>query len=208
MSDGVDSGLYNQWVAPTFSSDNNSSTAINKIPKKLPTAAEIENIYNQAYEEGKKKGYDDGLKKVNSETQGYKNVIKNIINAFDDPYKNLSDDVIYNIKKLSLLIAGQIIRREISIDDSNIVATVQKSINLIKHIDSKITIRINPLDISIVKKIFSMEASGNINLEEDPSISRGGCKIESKSSCIDATIEEQLKIITLELIGGSRRSDS
>ena len=198
---------YDEWILPDISVDYGVVKPKQTSRSRLPTAEEIQNVYKQSYDEGFNKGYEDGKKSSQGKVEEYNALFSNIINILDEPLSRISEQVIDNIKELSLVIAGQIIRRELTVDPNNIVATIQRSIDLLNNVSYRIEIYLNPGDISVAQELLSINSSKNIILTEDPSITRGGCRVKSESSTIDATIEEQLKIISYDLLGGSRSDD-
>lgn len=207
MSDTPEIDRYNEWVSPDFSAQDIAAKGKRTGLNKLPTADDIQNIYAQSQEEGFNKGYAEGLGKATKEISESKLLINNIVSHLEEPFSKLSDEVIDKLKEISITIARQIIRREISVDPNNVIAAVKKSMDLLSEGGSEYTIYLNSLDVPIVNEILLNNSSNNITLKEDPSITRGGCKIISGSSTVDATIEEQIRIITSNLIGGSRDSD-
>lgn len=206
MSNDLDIQLFDKWIAPNFSTNNAANIGNKKTS--LPTAADVENTFKNAYDEGFSQGYEDGLKKYEGDMLEKKGLVLNILNSLKSPYNKLSNDVINNLKKMSLLIAKQIIRREINVDDRNIISIVQRSIDLMSNVESRLTIRANPLDVDVITELLVINEDSNIRITDDPSITRGGCIVDSKTSCVDATIEEQINIIALDVFGGSRSSDS
>ncbi|RMG30702.1 MAG: flagellar assembly protein FliH, partial [Gammaproteobacteria bacterium] len=44
-------------------------------------------------------------------------------------------------------------------------------------------------------------------LVEDPTLSRGGCRVETESSRIDATVEQRLHAVLARFLGGERQGD-
>lgn len=193
------------WVFPDFSEQD--SAIIKKAGKQsLPTAEDIENIYNEARKEGYENGYKEGLEKGKNETESALASLEQFMQVLQEPYRQISDDVIDTIKHIAVVIAGQIIRREINMDDKNIIAAVKKSLSLIDDIEKPITIHVNPADISTVREYIS-GLEGNIKFFEDITITRGGCRIDAAKSIIDATIESQITEISAALIGGSRFDD-
>lgn len=208
MSNTADVDGYSDWPIPEFSSDkeNNTSSSLN-LRKGLPTAEELEGIYLQSQKEGFDKGYADGLEKAKGIIQERVNILNEITNVINDPYESIVEDVAVSIKKLSLIIAGHIVRRELTIDESHVMAAVKKSIDIFSGLTHTISLYLHPSDVDIVKELLSIRESSNIQIVEDITITRGGCKVETPGSTIDATIEGQLREISSEIIGGSRSDD-
>ena len=193
------------WIIPDFG-DIHNSTIKKSLGTGLPTAEDIENIYLQARKEGFAEGYAAGTEAARADIDSRINTMTGFVKILQEPYKQISDDVIDTIKHIAIIIAGQIIRREITSDENNIIAAIKKSLLLVDEIDRPMTIHLNPNDLSTAMEYLS-SVEGNVKFIEDVTISRGGCKIDTAMSIIDATIESQITEIAATLIGGSRFDD-
>ncbi|MCW8988234.1 MAG: FliH/SctL family protein, partial [Gammaproteobacteria bacterium] len=76
----------------------------------------------------------------------------------------------------------------------------------------KIILNIHPDDGDLIRTAFSLGDETEADelrwkVVEDPLITRGGCKISSENSRIDATVEGRLNRIINTLLGGERESD-
>ena len=103
------------------------------------------------------------------------------------------------IKPLALAIAEKIVSHEIKIN-KEVVLNVAKAA-LKKVVDTrKIKIRVASTDFQFLKDfkpelLDIQDKLENITLEEDSSITGGGCVIETNLGDVDARIEEQLKVV-------------
>lgn len=103
------------------------------------------------------------------------------------------------IKELVLAISEKIIRHSVAEQEETIVATIKGAIHLAVQSDA-FQIQLNPKDLEAVSSrkqeiIDTIRGLENIVLIPDTSIERGGCKIESSSCTIDASILSQIKVI-------------
>lgn len=205
MSDENGFSDCTDWVLPDFGGIQ--GTIIKKTTTQgLPTAEDIENIYQQARKEGFDEGYTAGNDAARVDIDNSIKAMTEFMQILQEPYKQISDNVIDTIKHIAILIASQIVRREITLDEKNIIVAIKKSLSLIDEIDKPMSIHVNPNDVSTVIDYLS-DMEGNIKFVEDVTISRGGCRIDTAMSIIDATIESQITEIATTLIGGSRIND-
>ncbi len=197
---------YNDWLIPEFDADSGNNKP--QIRKGLPTAEELEGIYSQAQKEGFEKGYLEGQSHGVHDLETKLHSLTELIDVMTQPYDNLSNDVIESIKQLAVIIASHIVRREISQDETTVIAAVKKSIELLKNVKHDVSLHLNPDDVEIVKGMLSVNELGKLELIADITIVRGGCRLESDISTIDATVESQLKELATEIMGGTRRDDN
>lgn len=102
--------------------------------------------------------------------------------------------------ELVIALAEKIIRHSVTEQDQTIVATVEEAIlGAVKS--SEFYIYLNPEDVSIIESrapelIATVNGLEHLIVKKDPTVERGGCKIESDNCTVDATIASQFEIIT------------
>lgn len=160
---------------------------------------ESENIKKSAFEEG----YRLGLEKSNSDIENFKQELTKFMSARKEVFEYIAPDIL----EISVNIAKTIIKKEIESDPQvliNIIVDVLKSIS--KN-ESKITIRVRPQSVQIIKDIipnitYEYGIESKINIIADPSIEEGGCVFQTNNGIVDASIDTQLEIIKKALIEG------
>ena len=108
--------------------------------------------------------------------------------------------------KLSMLVAKQLFRREIKIDPGHVIGVVHEAIQLLPVASRNITIHLHPEDASLVLEALS-RADGKRawSVVEDPLTSRGGCKVNTDNSHIDAQAETRLLAVINAITGDERQ---
>lgn len=162
------------------------------------------NLFNEKV----KSGYEEGLKKAESEILEIKECLHGLFNNLIKPLKDNDEKVIQELANLAILISKQIIRRELQTNSNQVVSVVKEAIKQLPLEKNRLIIHLNPRDISIIRKVFSEdEFAESYSLVEDPSIDLGGCKVASEDSIIDATIETQVAQIATSIMGSQRQGD-
>ncbi len=191
---------------------------------KILTVEEIEAMQDQAYleafEQGEKKGYEAGYEKGFAEgsSKGYAEnqqflqdqaeQFKLFISALAEPFKELDEQVEHELVKLAMGVARQIIRREIKIDPGQVIAAVREAISVLPVSSRKIILHLHPEDASLVRSALALdEMSQAWEIIEEPLISRGGCKIETETSRIDASVENRLAQVIANVLGDQRSQE-
>ena len=189
-------------------------------PMSVLTVEEIEAVQKQAYDEafaqgekaGFQQGYEAGLKK------GYEEKVHllhkqsaelvSLLEALNEPFKALDEEVEKELITLVIGIATQLIRREIKMDPGQVVAAVREAIKVLPLSSQKISLHLHPEDVELVRSVLSLdEMSPAWAVVEDPLITRGGCKVNTDVSHIDATVENRLAAVIAGLFGGEREQD-
>jgi len=159
-------------------------------------AAEIEKqAYERGFIEGEKAGKEVGEKTLEALLKQYAKRLEELNALRKEIFATSEREVL----RLALEIARKVIRREASVDEELILTLVKVALNRLAE-QAVMTVRVNPRDYqSIQRHQAAYPSSSSLNegvkLIEDPSISRGGCLIETESGVIDARIEEQLREI-------------
>lgn len=169
---------------------------------------EKKNIYEEAYieglEQGKKKGYAMGLVEIQTQAER----LMKIIEVLHEPLLQLDDQMEKELVALSISIARQIVRRELKIDPGQIVAVVREAVASLPVGSRNINLHLHPEDASLVRNALSLTGNDKTwRIVEDPIIPRGGCKVATDISQIDATIDTRIAAIAATILGGVRGHD-
>lgn len=192
---------YKRWELPIVNDPNGTTTA-----------KELQSIQKQAYDEGFELGQKQGFEKKKHELETNSETLCSIIELLSEPLKNLDDDVVNQLAELSMIVAKQVVRRELHTEQGEIVGIVREAMSALPASTRKIILNIHPDDGELVRNAFSLgqqDESDELRWKvvEDPMITRGGCKISSENSRVDATVEARLNRVISTLLGGERESD-
>jgi flagellar assembly protein FliH len=105
--------------------------------------------------------------------------------------------------RLAAAIAGRVVRRELTRQPDIPVALVAEALELVAG-KPDLRILLNPEDrracgAQIALLAADLAGVAETAVQEDPSIARGGCRIETRHGTIDQTLEAQLERIEREL---------
>ena len=159
-------------------------------------ASEIEKqAYERGFSEGEKAGKELGEKSLEALLKQYAKTLEELNNLRREIFAASEREVL----RLALEIARKVIRREVSVDEELILTLVKVALNRLAE-QTIMTVRVNPRDYQSIQRHHAAYPSTSsldegVKLVEDPSVSRGGCLIETESGIIDARIEEQLREI-------------
>ncbi|MCW9024466.1 MAG: flagellar assembly protein FliH [Gammaproteobacteria bacterium] len=201
---------FERWELPDVSSGSNSSR-----PGHL-TAAKLEEIEQQAYEEGLAKGYEEGLakglKEGETEIQAKSEQLQQLMESLVLPFQDLDDEVVEQTATLAIAISRQLIRRELHTEPDQVVGIVREGLTALPVSARRIRVYLHPEDAELVRKILSLHDENDDELQtwriiEEPLMSRGGCKINAENSTIDATVETRLQRVITTIMGGVRADD-
>ena len=206
---------YERWELPHVNEPAVSSMAtveeLESIQKQAYDEA-YDKAYHKAHDEGYAQGQKEGYQQKTEELDGQISSLKSIIEVLTEPLKEIDDDVVNQLAELSMVVAKQVVRRELHTEQGEIVGIVREAMTALPASTRKINLHIHPDDSELIRNAFSLGDNDDSDelrwkLTEDPIITRGGCKISSENSRIDATVEARLNRVISTLLGDERESD-
>ena len=149
-----------------------------------------------------KEGYRAGIEQAESDIIELRSKIADFISAKKEVFEYIAPDIL----EISVDIAQKIIKKEVTQNPQIILETILDVMNSISKEESRITVRLNPLQADLVRTelpeyISSMGVEAKINVVSDDSISEGGCIINTNNGIVDASLDTQLEIIKEALKG-------
>jgi len=103
-----------------------------------------------------------------------------------------------NIAALAVVVARQIVAREVSLDRELVANLVRRALTEFP-IDQSVRIRVNPLDLSVLTMNGATAETGSITGNRDaswladPRVSRGGCLVEGRDRIVDGRVDAALE---------------
>ena len=214
---------------------SNKKSAIHSNTKKQKATLTVEDIektqkqaFDEAFEKGKKEGFEKGFEegkkagfeagKLEGLENGYqenKHLLEqqsaefvSLMESLSEPFKTLDETIEKELVDLVIVIASQIIRREIKKDPGQIIAVIREAVNALPVASQQLTLQMHPEDAELVRSSLALdEISPPWKIDEDPLVTRGGCHVRTQTSIIDATVENRLTAIVATALGGEREED-
>lgn len=189
--------------------------SVNSPGEGAQSSPEIENKDSERMkieEDAYKKGFTDGIHagrlKILGEIENELKLLRVLIDGIERVRKEIYGNIEADVVEISLTIARKIIYEAAEKERQIAVDTVKEAIK--KASDREmLKIKINPVDYQMLNQkrtelIQCLDGIKSIIFEEDESIQRGGCLIETNQGDIDARIDSQIRVIE----GGIRSQKS
>jgi len=187
-----------------------SETSVQPPPPTPPPTPSIDLSKYVLIEEAEKKaqtlyqqGLQDGLLKAADDFESATNAFVSSCQQLDSIRETIISNSSTEFLNFTLLLAEKILRISIIEQDVTIVATIEEALQRAVK-SEEFTIFINPDDYDNISNksediIAGVTGLTNIVLKADPTIEKGGAKIESENCIIDATVSSQFQSIREEL---------
>jgi flagellar assembly protein FliH len=170
---------WQRWEAPNF----DSGTVFRSGGVALPTASQVEGIQRQARDEGYQAGYAEGLQRALQANQRF----AELISAFE---QQMDEQVASELLALSLDIARQVLHQALKVNPELLLAVVREAIGTLPHVNQGAHLVLNPDDAVLVRERMGEQLThSGWKIFEDARVERGGARIETANSQIDASLE-------------------
>lgn len=149
--------------------------------------------YMKGFEQGEKDGRELGLKRFEVITQQLGNVLEGIKHQI----KKVQQDYERDILKLMLDIGKRIFRQAALAQEELILNVLKEAFQYVSG-RGEVLIRLHPADYQYLlthqdRVPFPLEPKEGIRFIKDPSLTRGGCILETSFGEVDATYEAQFE---------------
>jgi len=196
------------WAFPSFAQATSVDVEIGQI--KAPTAGDLERLQQQTIDEASKKGYEDGYAKGIKTSEGkvaqQVKTLAAVVQSLANPFEEFDERVEQELATLAIQIAKQLVRREIKADAGHVIGVVKEALAALPSSSQNIKLFLHPEDAALVVSALSLEGADESrwSIIEDPVVSRGGCRVATDASTIDATVENRLSSIIAQALGDER----
>lgn len=186
------------------------------LPVRFPTAQELDALQRAAHDEGYATGRAEGLargltegrERGRAEVDDVARRLRALLNLLEQPTAALDAEVEHSLVELATLIARHIVRRELRSNPGEVVAVVREAVGQLPLATRHVRLHLNPEDADLVRNALALEhVEDSWHIEPDPLIARGGCRVETATSCIDASVEARLNAVIARMLGGERQDD-
>ena len=203
-----------RWTAPALdAADFVASAVVESFRRNCDVhddpVVESKTEFIQGREEGFAQGLQEGKQQAMSLMQEQLRTLSQITAYAREPLALIDERIDDELVRLVICIARQVIRREVSINPEQTVAVVREARAVLSDVQGNLTIALHPDEAAFVREIFSGDESlSGVVVEEDPSITRGGCTLNTEISFVDAKIESRIAQVAVELLGDERGTNT
>lgn len=186
---------YQRWELPNFGGSGNHRSAVGGNSP-LPTAAELEKLHQQAHDEGYQAGYAEGRQRALQEVERLSSMGENL----DRQLQKLDQEVLQGLLDVALEVARQMIRRSLKVKPELVLEVVREAISSLPHFSHGAHLALHPDDAALVRLAIGEQlVHSGWKIFEDMNIERGGCRVETTYSQIDASLSKRWQHVVASL---------
>jgi flagellar assembly protein FliH len=180
------------------------------------TVQELEDLeqstYDEAFAKGQAEGRAQGLAAAEREMrpqiqqlQGRVASLDAIMNSLARPLAELDPEVEDQLLQLALSIGRHLVRRELRIDPSQVIAIIRETVALLPASARDVRVHLHPEDAAVVREKLAAPVGERVwTIAEDPVMGRGGCRVSTDTAQIDARLETRIGSVISALLGDER----
>jgi flagellar assembly protein FliH len=192
-----------RWAAPMVQGPSVS------VRRQRPQESRQERAaYEQALAKGEAAGIAAGQARFeaqNAELNARIQRLDAMMSVLSRPLAELDTQIEKQLLSLVLTVSRHLVRRELRIDPSQVVAVIRETVALLPATTRDVRVHLHPEDAAIVRERLAQPQSDRAwSIVEDPVMSRGGCRVATDTAQIDARLETRIGQMMSQLLGSDR----
>lgn len=142
--------------------------------------------------EGRDQGAEKGLEETRKDVEAKLERLEGLMGDLLLPIQRHEDELESALVNLTTVLSRSVLYRELSLDSSQITAVVKKAMASLPSTSENVRLHIHPDDYQFVSEVAE-RFEAKTSIVEDAAIMRGGCKLETRHSLVDFTIEKRFQ---------------
>ena len=132
-------------------------------------------------------------------------MLDGVLNQLAEPFRTLDTQVEEQTAALAMTVVRRLFRRELKTDPGCVIGVVREALDALPVAARDVRVLLHPDDAELVSEALSdTEGERAWRLVEDPMMTRGGCRIETTTSRIDARAQSRMDAAANALLGDER----
>jgi len=146
----------------------------------------------RAYERGQQEGFAAGQQSASQVKAQHARELGRVLDELRGRFAELEAGGAEQVLQLALAIARQVVRREVEVDTGVVLPALREAVASVIDQQAHPRVHMNPQDLALLRE--DLEADGLLKgcrLVPDAGVGRGGCRVETPHSDVDATLESR-----------------
>jgi flagellar assembly protein FliH len=164
----------------------------------------------KGFEEGITQGKEEGLQQARAEIDNKLTQLDALLASMEKPFNVLDKEVEKQLVLLASKLAKAIVLTEVKQNPMALMQAINHATSALKNQSNQIEIHVNPLDYENLATAYGEQelAKRQWKLFAEPSISQGGCVIKGQGCSIDYTLETRMQEILDNFLQEAHISDN
>lgn len=183
--------------APAAKSDSAKSPAHQKAAEEAARHAALAKAREQGFHEGLHAGRQEMLEAIARQQAEFKLLASNLDLFCRDLDTRLSEEVL----AMSLELSRLIVRQSVRVNPELILPVLREALASLPAVGADTVLFLHPDDAAMLRSAQSSDVGGlaQWKIVEDPQLERGGCRVETATTEVDATFETRWRRVMAAL---------
>jgi flagellar assembly protein FliH len=171
--------------------------SFDRAPRK-PDAAALEQAAlaaEQARSAGYAAGYEQGRQRAEQEARQLQSLVLEMRAAL----ANLDQTVADGLLSLAVDIARQMVAQALAVKPQLVMPVVEQAVRCVFQADDPIRVSVHPEDAVLLRSYVAGSPGKEWTIVEDASLQRGGCRVATRSTEVDATLSGRWRRVLASL---------
>jgi len=186
---------FQRWEMASFDAHEED------VETRLASAeATLAKIHETARVSGYAEGYSAGLSDSRASMDGQRQAMNDLMRGITGELTNASHAFAANVLDLALDLAKAMLRQALVVNPERILPVVRETLASLPGVNQPALLFLHPDDAELVSRIMGTElTAAGWTVRNDGELGRGGCRIETASSEVDASNPQRWQKITRAL---------
>ena len=169
-------------------------------PTKSPPASpgsELARVREEAYRQGVAAGHQEAA----DHAQAERAALKSLSVAFHEMMQEFEQGLAGDVLSMSLELTKLIVREAIRVKPDLVLSVVREAVSSLNGLDGNTVIYLHAADAALLREVAREDPLAKLpwKIADDVRMERGGCRIETASSEVDATLETRWRSVIAAL---------
>lgn len=203
LSEAESAPRIDRWRAPDVVSGEEQFNSVRG--ERGLSIRDLERIQKEAYDEAFEQGLAEGREHARLEMAEQVKIFDTVLGQLAQPFAELDAQMEEQTAELIMGIVRRLFRRELKTEPGCVIGIVREALDALPVAARDIRVLLHPDDAELVgTALRATDGERAWHIVEDPLLTRGGCRVETATSRIDARVESRLEAIANALLGDER----
>ncbi len=196
----LDQAACQPWEMTSFDAQLHPAKNAGHTAVVLPTIEQITAIHDQARQEGYQAGHAEGLAAGHEEAAREAARLHELAKTFSVEVAQADEAISQQILDLSIDLARALLKSALAIRPELVIPIVKEAVRYLPALHQPALLFLNPTDAVLVKERIGDELEKmGWQLADDGQLEPGGCRVETASNQIDASLPTRWQRLTAAL---------
>ena len=172
------------------------------VPDALQIDAAPDPELIHARELARREGMEEGRREAAALLEGERVALKTLIAGMNEVMQDFEQSLANDVLSMSLELAKLIVRQSLRVKPEAVVAVVREAVESLPGVSDQTVLLVHPADAVLIRMAAENDrALGELpwKIVEDEHIERGGCRLETPTTEVDATLETRWRRVLAAL---------